>query len=40
MTASPVSGYLYFRYRGKTKSIKSLELVYQNKDGSVSLALK
>src|SRR6185295_2541155 len=34
MTASPVSGYLYFRYRGKTKSIKSLELVYQGKAGS------
>jgi len=40
MTASPVSGYLYFRYRGKTKSIKSLELVYQSKDGPVSLVLK
>ena len=40
IAASPVSGYLYFRYRGKTKSIKSLELVYQNKDDSVSLALK
>jgi hypothetical protein len=35
----PLSGYLYFRYRGKTKSIKSLELVYAGKSGPVTLKL-
>jgi hypothetical protein len=35
----PVSGYLYFRYRGKTKSIKSLELVYNGRSGPVTLKL-
>jgi hypothetical protein len=36
----PVAGYLYFRYRGKTKSIKSLELVVESKTGPLTLALK
>lgn len=35
----PVSGYVYFRYRGKTKSIKSLELIYNGKSGPVTLKL-
>lgn len=35
----PVSGYIYFHFRGKTKSIKSLELVYEDKAGSVTLKL-
>lgn len=35
----PVSGYIYFRYRGKTKSIKSLELIYNGKSGPVTLKL-
>ena len=35
----PLSGYLYFRYRGRTKSIKSLELVYAGKSGPVTLKL-
>ena len=35
----PVSGYLYFRYRGKMKSIKSLELIYNGKSGPVTLKL-
>ena len=35
----PVSGYVYFRYRGKTKSIKALELIYNSKSGSVALKL-
>jgi len=35
----PVSGYLYFHFRGKTKSIKSLELVYEDQAGSVTLKL-
>lgn len=30
----PVSGYLFFPFRGKTKSIRSLELLYQSQDGS------
>ena len=35
----PVSGYVYFHFRGKTKSIKSLELVYEGNGGSVTLKL-
>jgi hypothetical protein len=35
----PVSGYVYFRYRGKIKSIKSLELIYESKSGPVTLKL-
>jgi len=37
--AKPVSGYLYFAHKGKAKSIKSLELIYQNKTESVTLKL-
>jgi hypothetical protein len=29
-----VSGYLFFPFHGKTKSIRSLELVYESQDGS------
>ncbi|MBZ5593263.1 MAG: hypothetical protein LAP39_13560 [Acidobacteriia bacterium] len=35
----PVSGYIYFHFRGKTKSIKSLDLVYEDNAGSVTLKL-
>jgi hypothetical protein len=35
--AKPVSGYLYFAYKGKSKTIKSLELIYQDKTGTVTL---
>lgn len=35
----PVSGYLYFRYQGKTKSIKSVELLYQGPAGTATLKL-
>jgi hypothetical protein len=35
----PVSGYVYFRYRGKVKSIKTLELIYNGKSGPVPLKL-
>ncbi|HVP47290.1 MAG TPA: hypothetical protein VMT32_11925 [Bryobacteraceae bacterium] len=35
----PVSGYIYFHFRGKTKSIKSVELLYEDKSGSVTLKL-
>lgn len=30
----PVSGYLFFPFKGKTKSIRSLELVYESQDGT------
>jgi len=35
----PVSGFLYFPYKGKIKSLKSIELIYQSKNGSVTLKL-
>jgi hypothetical protein len=35
----PVSGYLYFAYQGKTKSIKSLELIFRDGEKTVSLKL-
>lgn len=37
--AKPVSGYLYFSYKGKIKSIKSLELIYQDKTETLTLKL-
>lgn len=33
------SGYLYFPYKGKTKGIKSLELIYQGPAGAVTVRL-
>ena len=39
-TDHPISGFLYFPYKGKIKSLKSVELIYQGKDGaSVTLKL-
>jgi len=38
-TARPVSGFLYFPYKGKTKSIKSVELIFRDKSGTVTLPL-
>jgi len=38
-TDHPVSGFLYFPYKGKIKSLKSVELIYQSKDGSVTFKL-
>jgi len=38
-TDHPISGFLYFPYKGKIKSLKSIELIYQSKDGSVTLKL-
>jgi hypothetical protein len=38
--ARPVSGYLYFYFKGKTKSIRSLELVYQGPGGNTTLRLR
>ncbi len=35
--AGPVSGYVYFPFRGKPKSIKSLELIYHAGDASATL---
>lgn len=37
--AKPVSGYLYFAYKGKTRPIKSLELIYDGPAGTVTLPL-
>lgn len=39
-TAKPVSGFLYFAHRGKIKSIRTLELLYQGESGPVSLHLR
>lgn len=36
----PVAGYLYFPYSGKTKSIKSLELLYSGPEGDAALKLR
>lgn len=35
----PVSGFLYFPFKGKPKSIKSLELLYAGPDGKATLKL-
>lgn len=35
----PVAGYLYFPFKGKTKSIRSLELLYDGPGGPVKLRL-
>jgi len=37
--ALPVSGYLYFAYKGKPKSIRSLELAYDGPAGKTTLKL-
>ncbi|HEY3031744.1 MAG TPA: hypothetical protein VGJ68_16415 [Bradyrhizobium sp.] len=36
----PVSGYLYFAWKGKTTSIKSVELMYTGPAGAVTLKLQ
>ncbi len=38
-TKGPVSGYLYFAYKGKPKSIRTLELIYNGPAGNASLSL-
>ncbi len=38
-TAYPVAGYLYFPFKGKPKSIKSLDLIYNGPAGSFTLKL-
>jgi hypothetical protein len=35
----PVAGFLYFPFKGKPKSIKSLELLYTAPEGTVTLKL-
>jgi hypothetical protein len=35
--AKPVSGYIYFAFKGKTKSIRTLELLYQGPAGEAVL---
>jgi hypothetical protein len=35
--SSPVAGYLYFPFKGKTKSIRSLELIYRGPAGTATL---
>jgi len=35
----PISGFLYFPYKGKIKSLKSIDLIYQSKNGPVTLKL-
>lgn len=37
--SSPAAGYLYFPYKGKTKSIRSLELLYRGPSGAATLRL-
>ena len=39
-THGPVSGYLFFAFKGKTKSIRSLELLYSSPDGSREATLR
>jgi hypothetical protein len=38
--ALPQAGLLFFEYRGKTQSIRSLELIYSGAGGNASLALQ
>jgi hypothetical protein len=35
----PVSGYLYFEYKGKTAKIKSLELIYRSGEKTIAVPL-
>ena len=36
---APVSGYVYFAYKGKVTAIRSLELIYTGPEGPATLAL-
>jgi hypothetical protein len=38
--ALPVAGLIFFRYSGKTKGIKSLDLVYEGPAGKATLKLQ
>ena len=37
--ALPVAGLIFFQYRGKTKDIKSIELIYAGPAGKATLKL-
>ncbi len=39
-TKAPVSGYLFFAFKGKTKTFRSLELLYSSPDGSRAATLR
>ncbi len=36
----PVSGYVYFRFDGKAKSIRSLELIWQSTQGNATIRIR
>jgi hypothetical protein len=38
--ALPQAGLLFFQYRGKRESIKSVELIYQGPAGNATLTLQ
>lgn len=38
-TEKPVSGHLYFEYKGKAKAIKSLELIYRSGEKTIAVPL-
>jgi hypothetical protein len=38
-TTGPVSGYVFFRFKGKTKSIKSLELIHHRGENQTPIRL-
>jgi hypothetical protein len=38
--ALPQAGLIFFRYRGKTENIKSLELIYNGPAGTATLTLQ
>jgi hypothetical protein len=38
--ALPVAGLLFFSYRGKTDSIRSMELIYSGPAGKATVALQ
>ena len=37
--AKPVSGFIYFPYKGKAKALKSVELIYEGPSGTATLKL-
>jgi hypothetical protein len=36
----PQAGLIFFQYRGKTQSIRSMELIYTGPDGTATLTLQ
>jgi hypothetical protein len=39
VVSKPVSGFVYFPYKGKAKALKSVELIYEGKAGTATLKL-